>query len=691
MVLGIAFTCSLTMRFYPAKYGFFLNEADPFFNYRATNYLLKNGIEAYWKWHDNMSWYPQGRNVAESSQSGLHLTTAVLYLLFGHGFTLLEFTIILPVILGSLSSIVIFALVRSISGGNYTMGLFSSLLFAFSPILIQRGNLGWFKSEPLGLFLGLTALYLIVSIIDRKVGTITIIKACVAGILLGFANTAWGGSQYFIIPISLFCMVLPFLKKDLTNSITFVSITTVLTLVIAGSFPRPGLAFIFGLQGLLLIGSTIYLVDVHYLKKLIDIRRHRRMIMYLAGVFAVVGLVAFIGEAYYTSDFRYLNAINPFTSPQLSITELVAEHGRPTFVDYLVYNSILLFFAGLGAWFCFKSKNTATKFALIIAITGVYVSAGLSRLMVYASIGVIVLAGIGLGELIQNLWHSKSNRLQSSLWKLRDSNKCGLFNLISDQMFELSFVTVIMVILIIPLIFPPYLNWIELADRPPMILDTGSSSGSTSHDWLDALNWISRNTSNDSVITAWWDHGYWITTLGNRTTVADNANFYPARTAALARMFMEPPREGINIARELKSDYILVHVVAHRVLINGSIFYVLGNGGDESKVVSMIGVGGFDEKRFLIGNDFTNEFWTNTLLGSLIPFTKQGYTNFGSEELRLIKEPLPDTYAVYTKQIKYPVNFTSDDRKDVNLVYSSPSFLNSDINAVSIIFVYKLQ
>src|SRR5919202_1146111 len=142
-VLAICFTTAFIMRAYPAKYGFYLNEFDPYFDYRATKYIVDNGLEAYWKWHDTMTWYPEGRNIPNTSQSGLHIVAAFLYSISGRGIPLLDFTIILPVIMGSLTAIVIFALVRVI-GGTST-GLLSPLLFSFSPAIIQRGNLGWFK------------------------------------------------------------------------------------------------------------------------------------------------------------------------------------------------------------------------------------------------------------------------------------------------------------------------------------------------------------------------------------------------------------------------------------------------------------------------------------------------------------------------------------------------------------------
>src|ERR687885_2075133 len=106
-VLIFTFTTAFIMRSYPSKYGFYLNEFDPYFDYRATKYIVDHGLDAYWKWHDNMSWYPEGRDVPKTSQSGLHIVAAFLYYVFGRvgGISLLDFTILLPVVLGSLTTI----------------------------------------------------------------------------------------------------------------------------------------------------------------------------------------------------------------------------------------------------------------------------------------------------------------------------------------------------------------------------------------------------------------------------------------------------------------------------------------------------------------------------------------------------------------------------------------------------------
>lgn len=195
-----------------ADYGFELNEFDPFFNYRATQFLVDNGLTAYYEWHDDRSWHPNGRDVSSTSQVMLHITAATLYKIFGAGNDLYTFTILFPVVLGSLTTIIIFALVRVI--GGTTAGLFAALFFSLSVPVIIRGTIGWFKSEPLGLFYGLLGIYLFLSGIKSENKKIAIAKLIGGGIFLGFGLASWGGIQFFFLPLGLFFLVLPFMRND---------------------------------------------------------------------------------------------------------------------------------------------------------------------------------------------------------------------------------------------------------------------------------------------------------------------------------------------------------------------------------------------------------------------------------------------------------------------------------------------
>ena len=406
-VLALAFTSAVIMRSYPAKYGFYLNEFDPYFDYRATKYIVDHGLSSYWKWHDTMSWYPEGRDIAKTSQSGLHIVAAFLYSIFGRGTSLLNFTIILPVVMGSLTTIIIFALVRVIGGTS--AGMFAALLFAFSPAIIQRGNLGWFKSEPLGLFFGLLAMYLFISAIKHRQIKYAIPKAVLGGLLLGLGNASWGGIQYFSIPISLFLIALPFFRRD-TKIPTLIAIAfTVFALLSAGAFPRPGISFVLGLPGIALIGGTVFLTIATFLKRISQPRTEIRNTLFLLVAFIAVAAGVIGAGTYHPTYFRYLNAINPFLSTQNALTESVAEHFTPTLVDYFSDYSILLMFAGLGAWMAFKRRDDTSVFALIIGLTAVYVSATFARLLVFASIGIIVLAGLGIYEVTRSVLESRES------------------------------------------------------------------------------------------------------------------------------------------------------------------------------------------------------------------------------------------------------------------------------------------
>ena len=685
-ILAIAFSTAFIMRSFPIKYGYYLNEFDPYFDYRATKYIVDNGLEAYLNWHDNMSWYPDGRDIPKTSQVGLHVTAAYLYKIFGGNSSVLDFTIIFPVVIGSLTTIVVFALVRSL--GGTTAGLFAALLIAFTPAIIQRGNMGWFKSEPLGLFLGLLALYLLISAMKHK-PRIAIVKAIAGGLLLGLANASWGGIQYFSIPISLFFFAVTFLRNDIKVPLIVAIVFTVSAVLAAGMSPRPGLSFVFGLPGIALIGGTIFLIASSIVRKLSSSNTFMRNNWILIGAFFAIAVGIILSGSFYVSSFRYLNAINPFLSSQIPLVESVAEHFTPTLVEYFTDYSILIMFAGFGALMAFRRRNDMSIFALIIGITGVYVSATFARLLVFSSIGIILLAGLGLYEITRTIINYKAIEPSHKKKRKAEGEKTSQM----DRPIKIVYSVIVVILISIPVLdngvlYPQNSNWLSSADIPPSIANGGTGFRVKTNDWINALNWMSTNTSSNSVITSWWDYGYWITTLGNRTSLADNATINQTRIATIAKMFMDQTDNGLKIAQDLKSDYIVVYIVGQRFSgINGSELYVLGNGGDESKKQWFIRIGGFDENRYLEQDGFTPTpfFWNSTLLGQLIPFTPVSYILNGAPSA----EYQPGAMAIYSKDIKYPQNATAE--QPLRLVYSSDSFKSNTPGLFFAVLIYEVN
>lgn len=59
-------------------YGMVIHEFDPWFNYRATEYLDKNGWHKFFHWFDYESWYPLGRPVGTTIYPGMQITSVVI-------------------------------------------------------------------------------------------------------------------------------------------------------------------------------------------------------------------------------------------------------------------------------------------------------------------------------------------------------------------------------------------------------------------------------------------------------------------------------------------------------------------------------------------------------------------------------------------------------------------------------------
>jgi len=529
----LCFSLTFIIRLQPLEYGFELNEFDPFFNYRATEFIVENGLPAYLGWHDDLSWHPYGRDVSATSQVMLHTTAATLYQIFGMGSSLYDFTIWFPAVIGSLSTIVMFALVRTI--GGTTAGLFASLFFAISPILIIRGSIGWFKSEPLGLFYGLLAVYLLLSGLKSDKGKISVAKILGGGILLAFGIASWGGIQFFILPIGILFLALPFLRKDnkfiIYTSIIFTSVFLLVTM----SFEKTGVAFVSGLNGFFLVGCTAFLTVCIVIRSMFSKSQLRISLALLVG--SIISGIAVVSSGVINlPTFRYLNAANPLLITTDMLNDSVSEHATTSLDISFFFFSILMIFAGIGAWLLlqkkvnhsFKIKAEMAVFALIIGLVGVYFSSAFVRLEVFGSISIIILASIGISILI------------SRILKVQQKSR--------GVVTKISFLVVIVILLMVPMVYPERLNWSNNnVGIPISLLHSGSKFDLSSNDWPDAMQWVKENTPKDAVIAAWWDYGYWIGTLGERKTLADNATLLDWQIRKIASTYFSTPDNAWRI------------------------------------------------------------------------------------------------------------------------------------------------
>lgn len=692
LALIAVFSIALSFRIYPAKYGYFLHEYDPYFDYYATNHLVEwikasglAGFANYFTWRDYSTWFPEGRSVAPSSQVGLHVAGAVLYLIateiFNIGISLYDFLVILPVFLGAFTTLIMFLLGKRVAGAGG--GLLAALFFATSPPLLARGSLGWFKSEPLALFLALSAVYLYLTIYESKIKIGGVMwRASLAGVLLGYANTCWGGAQYFGIVFGLFFIAATLLKFDLEKTAYGGGLLVAFMLIFSSIFPRPGPAFILNPIGVLLI--------VGYLFTLISYRLASQEKMFLGGSFKAVFtlllaglLVASFGAVSPVSG-RYLTVVNPFYRSGDPLVESVAEHFMPTHIEYFRSYGVLLFLALFGVYVAFRRRSPATVLALILGISGVYNASSLSRLMVYSSIALAILGAIGLVELSSSVLRSH-----------RAAGKKAFLHEVRGDV-KIAYTILLIGLLTLPMVYPIGYSWRDAADSPASIANAGTNFGVELPDWREALAWIKDNTPEDAVIIAWWDYGYWITVMGNRTTLADNATINSTKIAQIGRLFMSDENQAAPVLKNLLRDpkdpsklrpgYIVAFVAGQRLSAQGFDYYILGGGGDESKKQWFIKIGGLDMTQFLYDDEFTPKpyFWENTILGKMWPFE---FVGFVDRSFRWQGSEYKEGYiALYTKQLKY-----SEEGGLLKLVFKSSGLEKTTEGVFAAVLIYKVM
>jgi dolichyl-diphosphooligosaccharide--protein glycosyltransferase len=547
------------IRSQPAQHGFELHEFDPFFNYRATQFVVENGIPAYLDWHDDMSWYPHGRDVVSTSQPMLHITAATLYQIFGAGSELYDFTIMFPVVIGSATTIVMFAIVRII--GGTTAGLLASLLFAISVPVLYRGLIGWFKSEPLGIFYGLLGVYFFLSGIKSNNGKSSLPKLVAGGVFFGLGISSWGGIQFFILPLALFFLALPFFRKDkkflmwalpvfvfslLASSSIFNTESFTLAIVDQESIPfisefSTGVDIIssIGYGSAILIGTMGIALIILMIQKINQKHELRNGLAVLA-VATIIGIAVLSSGFVELPAYRYVNALNPFLTTSDPLTDSVSEHSTPTLGITFFFFSILIVFAAIGAWLIFQNKvNRSIKiktdmvmFALIMGLVGVYASSTFVRSEIFAAFSIIILSSIGISILASKI-------LERKIFKD--------YTITAKATTKIAFVGGIIILLTLPLVFPLDNNMVSYATFAPAILTGNTPFGITTNDWKDAMQWLKENTPKDAVVASWWDYGYYITTLGERKTLADNATLIDWQIRKIASTLFSNPDNAWKI------------------------------------------------------------------------------------------------------------------------------------------------
>ena len=175
--------------------------------------------------------------------------------------------------------------------------------------------------------------------------------------------------------------------------------------------------------------------------------------------------------------------------------------------------------------------------------------------------------------------------------------------------------------------------------------------------------------------------------MAERASLTDNSTAHTSIIQNIARMLLSTPDDSWNMLKEMNADYVVIFLSAQKINDNlEDKLYVLGGGGDESKVMWFTQIAELPTEKYLEFDRITgtNYFYEQTMLGKMIPFTTAVYYNPVTQENSAIYKS--GFVEIVSKNIKY-----NSDNDPLKLVYASPSFMNEMQGHMQIILVYQIN
>lgn len=118
----------------------------------------------------------------------------------------------------------------------------------------------------------------------------------------------------------------------------------------------------------------------------------------------------------------------------------------------------------------------------------------------------------------------------------------------------------VMTVLLISYTF--HCTWVtsEAYSSPSIVLSARSHDGGRIifDDFREAYYWLKMNTPEDARVMSWWDYGYQITAMANRTILVDNNTWNNTHISRVGQAMASTEEKAYEIMRELDVDYVLV-------------------------------------------------------------------------------------------------------------------------------------
>ncbi len=591
-----------------AKYAY-ITANDPWITYWLADYLHKHGISSWTGLtrsnpDTHIFWYPWGRDISE----GEYPFIPVIGSLPPDGLDVVRWVSLIPAVFGATLVAAVYA-VGWLLWGPIPAAV-GSVLAAVLPASVSRTYVGFVEKIGVAMPFLVVGLGLLVDSVRRR----STARAVAAGAVLGSIAFIWGGYALGALAVASAALLVPLavpswrdelgLFKILAASAAALAAVSNLADAIDYGKVSPPLTLL-PLAAVAAAAALSYLIG-----RAVKPSRFRRAYFGALLVIAAVGIVVApkmgLGGRYYFTILWPLRLAGVIELGRLP--ETVAEHAayfnpaRPQmFREFLDRTNIVGVLtpvaAAVGIYYAI-ARRRVELLPLHLTAAGLYYGVlGMAYLLQVSS----VVGVLAVTSLVALVWERKPSERGMPRKRARSRSEAGDLRM------------AVLVTLLLSISIGSVYAYHESATSFSRMVSTafGYSTSFQNYGWPYFLEWLTTNTTEDTVVVTWWDYGYWISVGSGRPTLADGATSNSTQIELLAKFFTSTNMsEALDILRKLKLEpgrtLVMVHDNVLLDPVNGTVVYTVGTGLpsiDIAKSSAMLYIAKKTDLGFAVGND----------------------------------------------------------------------------------------
>lgn len=547
-----------------------IHEFDPWFNFRATKYLVQNGFYSFWDWFDDRTWHPLGRVTGGTLYPGLMVTSGVIYHILRFltiPVDIRNICVLLAPGFSGLTALAMYLLTCEMSTSP-SAGLLAAAFMGIAPGYISRSVAGSYDNEAIAIFLLVFTFFLWIKAIKNG----SIMWGALTALFYGYMVSAWGGYVFItnLIPLHVFVL----LCMGRYSSRIYISYTTWYALGTLASMQIPFVGFLpirnsDHMSALGVFGLLQFVAFAEFIRGFLPGKHFQRLLTTIILVFsgiAFLGLVllSISGVIAPWSGRFYSLWDTDYAKIHIPIIASVSEHQPTAWPAFFFDLNFLIWLFPAGVYMCFQKLKDEHVFVVIYAVLASYFAGVMVRLMLTLTPIVCVAAALALSQILDT-YVAASPTPTSQAKASGDGSSESLRSVRAPFVgiythFSKVFTTTAMTVYL--LLFVAHCTWVtsNAYSSPSVVLASRLPDGSQFiiDDYREAYYWLRQNTPSNAKIMSWWDYGYQIGGMADRPTLVDNNTWNNTHIATVGKAMSSREEVSYPILRQHDVDYVLV-------------------------------------------------------------------------------------------------------------------------------------